>query len=86
MKDSKIDPKVKKRVLADIKKLQAQAKEYSDLSENCADANMIRKIYYGFVYEVLGGDIRHFLYTASDAENFKNRIDAMNPMKKVKFK
>lgn len=86
LKDSKIDPKVKKRVLADIKKLQAQAKEYSDLSENCADANMIRKIYYGFVYEVLGGDIRHFLYTASDAENFKNRIDAMNPMKKVKFK
>ena len=86
LKDTKLDPKAKKRILNDIKRLKEQAEEYNKASKNCADANSIRKLYYGFVYEYLGGDIKHFIFTASNAENFKNRIDSLNPMKKINLK
>ena len=85
LKSGRMDPKVKKRLLEDLKKLEKQSKDYEEGSRNC-DYSAIKKLYFGFMFDILGGDIRHFLFKVADAETFKRKVDELNPMKKVKLK
>lgn len=85
LNNKNISPKDKQRIKNDLNKVQKQIDKLTDINAHSPykDFAMVRKVYYAFIYHILGGDIKSRLYVQATGE----KIDIqLKRLKNLEFK
>lgn len=85
LNNKNISPKDRQRIKNDLNKVQKQIDKLTDINANSPykDFAMVRKIYYAFIYHVLGGDLKSRVYVQATGEKIDKQF---NRLKNLEFK